>query len=200
MRRIMKLAASAFTMLALGLAVPAAAQFSDAYNFIKAVKDKDAAKVKEITDKPGNTIINSRDRDTGEAALHIVTKRGDAAWLGFLLQLGANANVQDGEGNTPLMMAVQSRWADGVTIFTAIKAQVNLQNKLGETALLKAVQNRDAFIAKTLLDAGANPDLNDNSGTSARTMAESDPRAVGIARLLKDVPVRKARPAQGPSL
>ena len=33
-------------------------------------------KVIEFLDKPGSTIINTKDRDTGETALHIVAKRG----------------------------------------------------------------------------------------------------------------------------
>jgi uncharacterized protein len=197
MPRVMMMAVMAAVM---GVAAPAAAQFSDSYNFLKAVKDKDGGKATEILDKPGNTVVNTRDADTGETGLHIVTKRADAAWAGFLLQKGASPNARDREGNTPLMLATQSRWAEGVGIFLLVKAQVDLQNRLGETALQKAVQTRDSTIVKALIDAGANPDLTDNSGTSARALAENDPRAVAIAKLLKDVPVRKAKPAQGPSL
>lgn len=184
----------------MAIAAPAAAQFSDSYNFLKAVKDKDGAKATEILDKPGNTVVNTRDADTGETGLHIATKRSDPTWVGFLLQKGASPNSRDREGNTPLMLAAQSRWTEGVGIFLLVKSQVDLQNRLGETALQKAVQNRDATIAKALIDAGASPDLTDNSGTSARALAENDPRAAAIAKLFKDVPMRKAKPAQGPSL
>ena len=180
----------------IGLAVPAAAQFSDSYNFLKAVKEKDAAKATEILDKPGNIVVNTRDADTGETALHIATKRSDAAWVGFMLQRGANANARDREGNTPLLAATQVRWSEGVRIFIAIKAQLDAQNRLGETALHKAIQNRDSITAKMLIDAGANPDINDNSGVSARTIANADPRAAALAKMLKDIPVRAARPTR----
>jgi uncharacterized protein len=186
--------------LALAAAQPAAAQFSDSYNFLKAVKDKDGGKVTQFLDKPGNTVVNTRDGDTGDTALHIVTKRTDAAWMGFLLQKGANANTKDGAGNTPLIIAAIARFTEGVDLLTRVKAQVDVQNRLGETALLKAVQNRDVTIAKMLLDAGANPDISDSSGISARSAAAADLRAASIARLLKDVPVRAAKPVQGPSL
>ena len=182
------------------VAMPAAGQFSDAYNFIKAVKDKDVGTAKKILDKPGTTIVNIRDRDSDDAALHIVTRRGDAGWLVFLLQAGANANIRDREGNSPLLLATQGRFAEGVRILVLVKAQFDLANRLGETPLLKAVQNRDPVIAKMLIDAGANPDLTDNTGTTARSFAQGDARSGAVVRLLKDVPVRTAKKLQGPSI
>lgn len=190
-----------FAMVAtLGFAMPAAAQFSDSYNFLKAVKDKDVGKAREIVEKPGNTIINTRDPDTGGTALHIATRRSDAPWVGFLLQENADTNSRDRDGNTPLIVAAQARWSEGVRIFLSIKARVDEQNRLGETALQTAVQNRDSYVTKMLIDAGASPDMNDNSGKSARSLADGDPRNAAIAKLFKDVPVRKPKPVQGPSL
>lgn len=186
--------------LALALASPAAAQFSDSYNFLKAVKDRDVNTAIELSSKPGTTVVNTRDGDTGEAAIHIVTKRSDLGWLGLLYQKGANLNLKDREGNTPLILAALTRWTDGVATLIRLKAQVNAQNRMGETALLKAVQARDLDLTKTLLDAGANPDIADNSGTSPRSAAESDARAATIAKLFKDVPVKALGKAQGPSL
>lgn len=186
--------------LALALAAPAAAQFSDSYNFLKAVKDKDGAKAEELLKKPGTTVINTRDKDTGETALHIAVRRSDVTWTSFLLGKGATANATDRDGNTPLMLAAQTRWTEGVQLFISIRAAIDAQNRLGETALQKAVQNRDSNTAKLLLDAGASPDITDNSGMSARSFADADPRAAAVARLFKDIPVRKPRPVQGPSL
>ena len=186
--------------LALALASPAAAQFSDSYNFLKAVKDRDVNTAIELSSKPGTTVVNTRDGDTGEAAIHIVTKRSDLGWLGLLYQKGANLNLKDREGNTPLILAALTRWTDGVATLIRLKAQVNAQNRMGETALLKAVQARDLDLTKTLLDAGANPDIADNSGTSPRSAAEGDARAATIAKLFKDVPVKALGKAQGPSL
>jgi uncharacterized protein len=181
-------------------ASPAAAQFSDSYNFIKAVKDRDVNKAIELADKPGTTVVNTRDEGTGEAGIHIVTRRGDLGWLGLLYQKGANLNLKDREGNTPLMLATITRWSEGAATLIRLKAQVNVQNRLGETAILKAVQARDLDLVKALIDAGANPDLGDNSGISARTAATNDPRAASIAKLLKDVPVKASGRVQGPSL
>lgn len=186
--------------LALALASPAAAQFSESYNFLKAVRDKDVNAAIELADKPGTTVVNTRDGSTGEAGIHIVVRRSDLGWLGLLYQKGANLNLKDRDGNTPLILAAVSRWLEGASTLIRLKAQVNAQNRLGETALLKAVQARDVDLVKILLEAAANPDLSDNSGTSARSVADSDPRAATIAKLFKDIPVKKPGKAQGPSL
>jgi ankyrin repeat protein len=184
----------------LAFASPAAAQFSDSYNFLKAVKDKDVGAAIELADKPGTTVVNTRDASTGEAAIHMVARRGDLGWLGLLYQKGANLNLKDRDGNTPLILAAVTRWADGISTLIRLKAQVNAQNRLGETALLKAVQGRDLAMVKLLIEAGANPDIADNSGTSARSVADSDTRAASIAKLFKDIPVKTMGKAQGPSL
>lgn len=185
------------------LAAPAAAQFSDAYNFIKAVKDKDAQKAKTILDQPGGgTLVNTRDGDSGDMALHIVTKRRDLGWIGFLLQNGADPNVRDRAGNTPLILAATTGFSEGVRVLLMLRPRVDLANRGGETALIKAVQSRDATSAKLLLDAGANPDLTDNAqGFSARQYAAQDARGGQVARLMRDAPARKpGASAQGPTL
>ena len=187
-------------LLVMATAQPVLAQFSESYNFLKAVREKDGGKATEALGKPGSTIVNVRDTDTGDTAIHIVTKRSDAPWMGFMIQKGANINARDGQGNTPLIIAAISRFAEGVDLLIRVKAQLDVQNRLGETALLKAVQNRDLATAKLLLEAGASPDITDSSGSSARSAAMGDPRAASIARLIKDVPVRAAKPMQGPSL
>lgn len=198
---IRRLVAAVLVLGAVSLgAGPAAAQFSDSYNFIKAVKDRDVNTAIELADKPGTTVVNVRDNDTGEAAVHIVTRRTDLGWLGLLYQKGANLNAKDRDGNTPLILAAISRWAEGATTLIRLKAQVNAQNRLGETALLKAVQARDLQLAKALIDAGANADIADNSGISPRLAAQNDLRAASIAKLLKDVAVKPTGRMQGPSL
>ena len=178
-------------------AAPAAAQFSDSYNLIKAVRDKDAAKAREILDKPGSTVVNARDPATGEAPIHIVVKQHDMAWLGFLLQASADANARDRDGNTPLLLAATGRWTEGVELLIAIHADVDRRNNAGETALIKATQAGDTADARVLLDAGANADLADNlGGHSAREYAAQ--RGGPIAKLLADAPKTAKAPMQGP--
>jgi ankyrin repeat protein len=193
-------------VLGLGLlmalaAAPAAAQFSDSYLFLKAVRDRDVLKAKSLIDKPGSAIINARDYDSGETALMIAIKRRDPPWIGFLLQQGADPNQKDREGNSPLMLAAGGAFPEGVRIMLAGKARVDERNGRGETALVKAVHARDAQSVQLLLAAGADPDRPDNlAGLSARDYAARDARSGPVAKLLADAPKRTAKRMVGPSL
>ncbi len=188
---------TAVVLLAALVAAPAAAQFSDSYNLIKAVHDKDIAKAREILDKPGSTAVNAREQSTGDAPIHIVVKDRDLPWLGFLLQASADANARDRDGNTPLILAATSRWDEGVQLLIAVHADVNRRNNAGETPLIKAVQVGDTTGAKLLLDAGANADATDNlAGRSARDYAAQ--RGGAIARVLAEAPQKPKAPVQGP--
>ena len=182
------------------LATPAAAQFSPAYKFIKAVKDKDGAAAQKALEDGGSTLVNVRDPETRDMALHIATRRRDLGWIGFLLQRGANPDVRDGEGATALVLAATTGFSEAVRVLLVVKAPVDAPNRLGETALMKAVQARDPLSARMLLDAGADPDRTDNTGASPRSYALGDTRGGPVARLMKDARARKAAPVQGPSL
>ena len=181
-------------------AVPATAQFSDAYKFLKAVKDKDGAAATKALDTQGPTIVDARDLSTGETGLHVTVRRGDLGWTGFLLAHGANPNARDRDGETPLLIATVVGFDEGVRVLTQIGGvQIDAANQLGETPLLKAVQARNPVSARYLLDAGANPDATDNSGHTPRSVALSDPRGGPVARLLKDAKAKVPKaPVQGP--
>ena len=192
-------------LLALALLIPAAAQaqFSDAYKFLKAVKDKDGQKVTDMIQKPGSTVINSRDVTSGETALHFVIARRDGTWLNFLLAKGANPNLTDNAGDTPLLEAVEARFEEGVRTLIAHGAQLDKANDSGETPLIRAVQLRDVGLTRLLVTNGANADKRDNiAGMSARDYAKRDDRSGRILALLEakaDAPEREFGPTFGPS-
>lgn len=182
------------------LALPVVAQqYSDSYNFLKAVREQDGDKVTEFLNQPGQTIVNSRDAK-GEAAIHIVAKRRDRTYLNFILARGGNANLQDGEGNTALMLAVESNWPEGISLLLTRGANVNVANNGGETPLIRAVQRRDGELVRTLLNAKADPDQRDRlAGMNARDYAARDTRSPIIGQLLKDAPKLEKRAVSGPS-
>ncbi|UZK65241.1 ankyrin repeat domain-containing protein [Sphingomonas sp. M1-B02] len=189
--------------LLLASAPASAQQFSDGYEFLKAVRDADGNKVNTYLQDKSLRIVNTRDRTTGEGALHIVAKRSDALYLRVLLQQGeANRNLQDSQGNTALLIATERSWQEGVATLLRYKANVNLQNARGETPLIRAVQVHNTEIVRMLLDAGADPDKADfGSGKSARDYAREGTRWPAIAKLIADTPKGGGKPAAaGPGL
>ena len=153
-------------------ATPVAAQmFSDRYEFLEAVKDREGEKVTDMLNEPGSVIVNTRDLASGETAMHIVTKRQDVLWIRFLADRGANPNIADKRGVTPLMLATSLNFVDCVEALIAAGARVEVTNDTGETPLIAAVHARNSSLVRLLLDKGANPDRNDNSGRSARDYA-----------------------------
>ena len=184
------------------LAGPATAQFqSDTYKFLQAVRDSKNNEVIEALNKPGSTVVNTKDRTTGEAALHITVKRGDVPYTTFLLQKGADPNIRDGRNATPLMVAVDAGQDEIVPVLLQFKANPNLGNASGETPLIRAVQRRDLSLVRTLLAAKANPDQKDIiAGLSARDYAQRDGRSPAITKLLADAPKQSQGAVSGPKL
>ena len=184
------------------VSTPAFAQhFSDSYQFLEAVRKQDGTKVMKLITDTNGSIVNTRDRATGEAALHIVARQGDAVYLRYLIQKGANPNIQDGRGNTPMIVCVETGFEEGVQILLTYKANVNLANSSGETPLIRAVQLRKTSLVRILLAAGADPDRADViSGQSARDYARIDTRSPQIAKLLADAPRVQNSGIAGPRL
>lgn len=175
---------------ALGLAaVPAPAQISDSTQFMKAVRERDAEKAMALITAPGSIVINSKDRGTGEGALHVLARERDLTWLGYLLGKGARADIQDKNGMTPLAIATQIGWLDGADRLLRGGAKVDLPNSQGETPLILAVHNRDINMVKLLVSRGADPKRGDNvSGKSALDYARRDDRSGAVIKALESPP------------
>ena len=186
MRKLVAAGMMAALLAAAG--TPARAQIGgDSFQFIKAVKDRDVIKARELAGRPGSTIVNAKDGDNGGTGLHIVTRDRDLGWMGFLLQEGADANARDRNGATPLIIATDQHFVEGAKLLIAVKADIDATNRNGETALIRAVQGRDTTLVRLLVESGANPDKTDNvAGQSARDYAKADRRSSMIARILEE--------------
>lgn len=173
-RRLETIAAACGAMLAAGLlalAAPAHAQFSEGYRFLEAVRKKEGDKVETLLGEAGSTVILSRDLATGKGALHIVTERRDIAWLRYLVAKGADVNMRDDKGVTPIQLASGLGWLEGVAFLVERKADLDQSDDTGETPLINSVHRRDMAMMRVLLKGGADPDRSDNSGRSARDYA-----------------------------
>ena len=177
---VIRKAGLALAAFACMLAAPAAAQFSDSFSFLKAVKERDGTEATKFLNEPGTTIINTRDLTSGETALHIVVRRRDDLWSKFLLDRGANPNIADRNGVTPLALAASLGFVEGVDRLLKAGARIDVSNASGETPLISAVHRRDMAIIRLLLKNRADPDKTDNSGRSARDYATLMGAAGGV--------------------
>lgn len=187
--------------MVLMLAVPASGQgsFSDSFSFLKAVRERDGDKVTDLVSEPGSTVVNTRERGSGEGALHLVVRGRDISWLAFLLGKGARPDIQSNRGETPLTLAAQIGWVEGAEQLLARRASVNLANGRGETPIILAAQRRDIAMVRLLLSRGADPKRTDNvAGMSALDYAKQDPRAGAVLKLL-EARLAPAKPAAGPT-
>ncbi|MEE4537122.1 MAG: ankyrin repeat domain-containing protein [Erythrobacter sp.] len=172
-RKLGFLAAIASAILVMPAAPPAHAQlYSEGYQFLEAVRERDGDTVTDMLSQPGTQVANTRDITTGETGLHVVTARRDAVWLQFLMRRGANPNIADNEGITPIQLATRLGFVEGVEELIKGGARVNIADRQGETPLIAAVHQRNVELVRTLLAQGADPDRNDNSGRSARDYME----------------------------
>lgn len=184
--------------LAALVATPAFAQSSPGMGsngdqFVAAVQKRDGDKATQLlADHP--TVVDAKDGN-GDTGLIIAIRGADRDWTGFLLNKGADPNMQGAGGDTPLITAAKSGFDEAVQWLIGLGAKVDGTNKMGETALIIAVQQRDTDLVRLLLKAGADPDRSDSAaGYSARDYANRDPRARDIQKLINDA---RPKPSSG---
>ncbi len=166
---------SVLAFLAFAGALPGAASaqmFSEGYQFLEAVKERDGDTATEMLNRPGSQVINTRDLTSGDTGLHIAVQRRDTLWIRFLLQRGADPNIRNKAGTTPLQIATTLGHIEGVEELITRGADVNVSDRQGETPLISAVHQRNKDLIVRLLKQGADPDRTDNSGRSAREYVE----------------------------
>ena len=188
------LAIAPISLAAQGLGLNA----SDGETFLSAVKDGDVNKAIELANQPGSRVASYRGYN-GDTALHIVTRKRELDWVGFLLNRGADPNIADAKGDTPLTLAAGIGFEEAVTFMLAKGAKVDSINRRGETALAIAVQQRQPRIVELLLKAGANPDKPDRvSGYTPREYAKRDTRNPQLLRLIETVKPTSKKAVAGP--
>ena len=110
----------------------------------------------------------------GRTPLRIAAEKGDLDVATFLIEKGADVNITDANGNTPLIFIINKTGNLEITERLLEKgAAVNTQNRSGETALMYAAWRGHINIVRFLLENRADATLRNRQGDTALTLAES---------------------------
>ena len=166
------------------IAIPeASAQFSESWEFLKAVEENDRKEILERQRKGAN--INARNGD-GLPAMILAADQGNLSLMAFIIELGVNVDGRtDERRETALMRRAEVGDTESVRFLVANGADPNLKDKGGETALMKGVRARRRNIVKILIEGGADVNETDYTGRTAFYYAEIA-RSSSILRLLRE--------------
>lgn len=121
-----------------------------------AAEGKRAKCVAYLTQCVSSSILDHAN-SIGETALMFASRYLAETSMPYLLNAGANLNLQNGRKDTALMVAVQCKNIEAVKLLLDAGADVNIIRDDGETALTRALGNSDPSIVTTLLVSGADP-------------------------------------------
>ena len=130
--------------------------------------------------------------DAGEPLLLAALKRGHTVVAKIVLEGGADVNLRNKLGMTPLLMAC-GKTTHGYRVIAealiARGAQMDVRDVVGHTPLILAISGGMFDIAKLLIEHGANAMLTSPHGESPLELAirSNDPQASEII----DMPMRK---------
>ena len=144
-----------------------------------AVFRKDFAALEELL-KSAN--VNSRDQDGRTPLMYaILSEHADVRMVEFLIQHGADINVADKQGWTPLHFAARDHKLDLVKILVDNGAAVDPVDVFGNTPLWRCIMStypQNSAVVDDLLARGADPDHKNKHDVSpidvARTMGKLD--------------------------
>jgi len=114
---------------------------------------------------------NMRYGDMLNTPLHEAFPNGGFKEVRLLLEYGADPNIKNGLGRTPLFIA-STGWIESVRLLIAHGAEVNVSDQNGVTPLIYASMYGNLNIARILLKAGADPSITDKRGYSAEDYAQ----------------------------
>ena len=173
---------------------------------LSAAKKGDVAKVKELLDegadvksedKDGKTAFASaREKDHTEVVavlreaassrLLVAVREGESENAIELLEVGADVNARNENGNAALMIAIENGHENIVQTLLDQGADVDTIVSDNITALIHSLHNGYTDIVKMLLDHGADVNAVDADGNGALLIAEANDYA-DLTQILKDV-------------
>lgn len=156
-------------------------------SFLAAFRDGD----QEVVDLFARSGFRMPITDGDDPLITAALKRGHTVVAKIVLEAGADVNLRNKLGLTPLLVACGKTTMGYRVISEALIAKganVNVRDVIGNTPLLLAISGGMFEIAKMLIERGANVSLASSKGMTPLELARRspDPRAAEIVALLTE--------------
>ncbi|XP_014238267.1 ankyrin-3-like [Trichogramma pretiosum] len=144
-------------------------------------------------------LVDAAAREYDDPPLHLALRRENPALSALLLQSGADPNLANGEGLTPLHVICRNEFYNGredvgllegfFKICDELELEVlaDIRDKLGQTPLQLAVAHGLQRLAEVLLRRGADPNQPNVEGLTALHIIGIRDHDGGMARVLFDI-------------
>ncbi|CAL4060330.1 unnamed protein product [Meganyctiphanes norvegica] len=129
-------------------------------------KDGDLPKVKEALAAGSDPNWQNPDVKWGYTALHWAAANNHPAIVTELLGAGADKNIKNNDGSTPLWIASSRGSTDVITLLVSHDANVNMEDNYGTTAIMEATSRGHLSAVETLIAADADLTLTYNYGNT----------------------------------
>jgi len=137
----------------------------------EAVKEGDVEKVKVLVNTQNVDHVHNDSEYGPITALHVACKMGHTDVVKALIAGGADLDLADKYGNTPLIIACHEGHTDVVKALIAGGADLDLAKNPEITPLQYACKNGHTDVVKALIAGGADLDLADKYGNTPLLMA-----------------------------
>ncbi|MDW3191265.1 MAG: ankyrin repeat domain-containing protein [Cytophagales bacterium] len=117
--------------------------------------------------------LNAIDKDFGYSSLHLAVLLIDGNAIKWLINKGADINIQSDENGTPLGLA--NMLPNGIEIIPLLLengADIDITDKNGNTPLMVAAFKRNSKAVKLLIESGANKNIQNSKGMTPLKWAE----------------------------
>jgi hypothetical protein len=104
-------------------------------NITKFIREADLATMKEMMENGSITNVDVRNKTNGLTALMHKTLNGNIDQMNWLLEKGANVDLQDSNGMSAIHRAIQKDDVDRVKLLLKYNPKLNIINKYGRTLL-----------------------------------------------------------------
>lgn len=138
---------------------------ASAEQIVDAAKNGDLKTVKAILSQNPEK-LNALDEGK-YTPLHWACMRAHWDVAQYLIEQGADLNIQGGDGGSPLQWATHHDNVEIVKLMIDKGAKLNVQNQWGMTELHTAIWRGNIHVVDYLLDQGSNPLIKTNEGWTA---------------------------------